>query len=104
MGSLGPWPQRSHDHGGWWGGGGRGGVKHLETGGVCQGAGCTRGPGHRLVPHHPVAYAVDPITSLAGTVLLCERTHQDIHEGGRTILLKDGRYLGPDGWATGPSG
>jgi hypothetical protein len=79
-------------------------VKHLETGGVCQGAGCTRGSGHRLVPHHPVAYAVDPITSLADTVLLCERTHQDTHEGGRTILLKDGRYLGPDGWATGPSG
>ena len=32
-------------------------AKRLETGGCCQIAGCTRGPGHRLVPHHPTPYA-----------------------------------------------
>jgi hypothetical protein len=73
-------------------------AKHLETGGHCQGAGCTRGPGHRLVPHHPTPYSVDPKTSLSDSVLLCEQTHQDIHVGGKSIRLKDGRYLGPDGW------
>ena len=77
-------------------------AKQIETGGQCQGAGCTRGPGHRLVPHHPVPYSVDPRTSLADSVLLCDATHQDIHVGGRTIRLKDGRYLGPDGWVDGP--
>ena len=78
-------------------------AKLLETGGQCQGAGCTRGPGHRLVPHHPTPYSVNPVTSLSDTVLLCEGTHQDIHVGGRTIRLKDGRFLGPDGWADGPA-
>ena len=77
-------------------------AKHVETGGQCQGAGCTRGPGHRLVPHHPVPYSVDPTTSLSDSVLLCDATHQDIHVGGRTIRLKDGRHLGPHGWVDGP--
>jgi hypothetical protein len=77
-------------------------AKHVETGGQCQGAGCTRGPGHRLVPHHPEPYSISPVTSLRDSVLLCEQTHQDIHVGGKTIRLKDGRYLGPTGWVDGP--
>ncbi len=79
-------------------------AKHVETGGMCQGAGCARGPGHRLVPHHPVPYARCGTTSLADTVLVCEQTHHDIHQGHKTIKLKDGRYLGPDGWVSGPRG
>jgi hypothetical protein len=77
-------------------------AKHVETGGRCQGAGCTRGPGHRLIPHHPVPYSVNPKTSLSDSVLLCEQSHHDIHVGGKTIRLKDGRHLSPQGWVDGP--
>ena len=75
-------------------------AKRLETGGRCQAAGCRRGPGDRLVPHHGDPWAVCGTTSLSDTVLLCEQTHHDLHSGGRTILLKDGRRLGPSGWVT----
>ncbi|MBW3640617.1 MAG: 13E12 repeat family protein, partial [Actinobacteria bacterium] len=76
---------------------------HLQTGGCCQGAGCTRGPGCRLIPHHGNPWARCHTTSLADTVLLCEQTHHQLHTG-HTIRLKDGRWLGPDGWVPGPSG
>jgi hypothetical protein len=78
-------------------------AKHLETGGRCQGAGCCRGPGCRLVPHHADPWARCHTTSLADTVLLCEQTHHHLHTG-HTIGLKDGRWLGPDGWVPGPNG
>lgn len=71
-----------------------------QTGGVCQGAGCTRSgrdPGTVVHPHHADPWAKVRRTSLADTVLLCDRTHQDLHEG-KTVRLKDGRRLGPDGW------
>lgn len=76
-------------------------IKHLETGGVCQAAGCTRGTatGHPLIPHHPDPYAVSGATSLDDSVLLCEASHGDLHEGGRNVRLKDGRVLTPTGWA-----
>ena len=75
-------------------------VKRLETGGACEVAGCARGPGCRLVPHHPTPYAECGTTSLSDTVLLCERNHRDLHVGGHVLRLKDGRRLGPDGWLT----
>ncbi len=77
--------------------------KHLETGGHCQGAGCTRGPGHRLIPHHVTPYAHCRTTSLSDTVLLCDQTHHDVHSGHTTIRLKDGRQLNEHGWVTGPT-
>ena len=75
-------------------------IKDIETGGVCQGAGCHRGhaTGHRLIPHHPTPYAVNPVTSLDDAVYFCAVTHHDVHEGGKTIRLKDGRRLNADGW------
>jgi hypothetical protein len=75
-------------------------IKQLETGGICQAAGCNKGlhTGHRLVPHHPTPYSVDPVTSLQDTVLLCDVSHADVHDGGKTIRLKDGRLIGPHGW------
>jgi hypothetical protein len=75
-------------------------IKQLETGGICQGAGCTRGPhsGHPLIPHHANPYALCGTTSLDDTVLFCAVTHHDLHEGGKTIRLKDGRLLSPTGW------
>ncbi len=74
-------------------------IKRIETGGRCQGAGCRRGPGDRLVPHHVDPWSDVGTTSLGDTVLLCEQTHHDLHSG-KTILLKDGRRLGPHGWVT----
>lgn len=72
-------------------------AKHVEAGGQCQGAGCHRGPGAPLVPHHATPWAATGTTSLADTVLLCAQTHQQLHSG-KTVRLKDGRLLGPDGW------
>lgn len=71
-----------------------------QTGGLCQGAGCTRSArsaGALVHPHHGNPWARARSTPLADSVLLCDRTHQDLHEG-KTIRLKDGRRLGPDGW------
>jgi hypothetical protein len=78
-------------------------AKRLETGGRCQGAGCTRGPGENLTPHHATPGAVCGTTSLADTVWLCDQTHHDIHTGEKTIRLKDGRYLNEHGWTDGPA-
>ncbi len=72
-------------------------IKHLETGGHCQGAGCCRGPGHPLIPHHVDAWARCGSTSLQTTVLLCESDHAALHRG-ETIRLTDGRSVNGDGW------
>jgi hypothetical protein len=72
-------------------------IKHLEAGGHCQGAGCCRGPGHRLIPHHVDAWSRHGTTALRATVLFCESDHGALHRG-RTLLLKDGRRLDENGW------
>ena len=74
-------------------------AKLIETGHTCQAAGCHPPPGTPLVPHHPEAFARSRTTSFFDTVMLCDRSHHDLHTGGKTLLLKDGRLLGPDGWA-----
>ena len=83
-------------------------VKKLETGNRCQLAGCRCGPGglgsSRLVPHHPDAYARSRTTSLRDTVWMCERCHHDLHSGGKTLRLRDGRWLDEAGWTNGPAG
>jgi hypothetical protein len=73
-------------------------AKLMETGEVCQAAGCHPPPGTPLVPHHPDAYARSGTTSFYDTVMFCDRSHDDIHVGGKTLRLKDGRLLGPNGW------
>jgi len=73
-------------------------AKLMETGGVCQAAGCHPPPGTPLIPHHPEAYARSKTTSFYDTVMLCDRSHDDLHVGGKTLLLKDGRMLDADGW------
>lgn len=73
---------------------------HTQTGGVCQGAGCTRStavPGAVLHPHHASPWASTGTTSLEDTVLACDGCHAHVHAGG-VLRLKDGRRLGPDGW------
>ncbi len=79
-------------------------AKLIETGGRCQAAGCSRGPGSRLTPHHATPWAACGTTSLADSVTVCEQTHHDLHSGGNIIRLRDGRWLGPLGWARGPGG
>ena len=56
-------------------------AKRVETGSSCQGAGCSRGPGHRLIPHHADPWTACGTTSLSDTVLLCEQTHHQLHHG-----------------------
>ena len=78
-------------------------AKHTETGGQCQAAGCrrsTRDPGTRMHFHHATPWASSRTTSLHDTVLLCDVTHRDLHEGHQRVRLKNGRVLGPDGWTT----
>ncbi len=82
-------------------------AKHLETGGRCQGAGCHRGPGCRLIAHHADPWAQSHTTSLADTVLLCEQTHHHLHAGhthpAQRRPLARTRRLGPrTQWITGP--
>lgn len=73
-------------------------AKLMETGGRCQAASCNAPPGTPLIPHHPDPYARSKTTSFYDTVMLCDRSHDDLHIGGRTIRLRDGRLLGPNGW------
>ncbi len=72
-------------------------IKHVETGGQCQGAGCTRGPGCRLIPHHPDAWCRTGTTSLGDAVLFCDHDHDALHRGV-TLTLKDGRRINEHGW------
>ncbi|MCA1712141.1 MAG: 13E12 repeat family protein [Actinobacteria bacterium] len=75
-------------------------AKLMETGEVCQAAGCHPPPGTPLVPHHPDAFARSRTTSFYDAVMLCDRSHDDLHVGGKTLRLKDGRLLGPTGWVS----
>ncbi|MBC7373929.1 MAG: DUF222 domain-containing protein [Frankiales bacterium] len=72
-------------------------AKHAETGGHCQAAGCSCGPGRRLIPHHADPWWNSHTTSLHDTVLFCERDHALLHQG-RMLRLKDGRQLNEHGW------
>ena len=79
-------------------------AKHVECGGRCAGAGCPAPPGTPLVPHHPDPWHRTGTTSATDAVMVCEHTHHDIHEGARTIRLRDGRWLSPTGYVDGPYG
>ena len=76
---------------------------HVQWGGRCAGAGCTSPPGTPLVPHHADPWHRTGTTAFSDAVPFCDTTHHDLHEGGKTIRLRDGRRLGPDGWV-GPPG
>ena len=77
----------------------------IETGGRCAGQGCC--PDHpdplqTLIPHHAVMFSKTGRTSLDESLPFCERSHQDLHEGKKTLLLRDGRYLNENGFTTPP--
>ena len=77
---------------------------HVQWGGRCAGAGCPSPSGTPLVPHHADPWHQTGTTSYTDSVPLCDTTHHDLHTGGRTIRLRDGRRLGPDGWVDPPDG
>ncbi|MCW2542486.1 MAG: hypothetical protein JWM40_38 [Frankiales bacterium] len=72
----------------------------IETGGRCAGIDCCSDqpdPLKRLTPHHGQAFSTCRTTSLDDSFASCDGLHHDVHEGKRTILLRDGRYLNEDG-------
>lgn len=73
-------------------------AKLIETGGRCEASGCWHPPEAPLIPHHAHAWARTHTTSVSDTVLLGESCHDALHVGGKTLRLKDGRLLGPEGW------
>jgi hypothetical protein len=77
---------------------------YLETGGQCAALDCTSthpDPLLEVVPHHAKRWADCGRTTLDETVLLCKHDHRDLHEG-KTILLRDGRYLTEQGVSDHP--
>lgn len=76
-------------------------IVHLQWGHTCARHACTRGPatGDPLTPHHGNPFALCGTTSISDTVPLCDQDHHYLHDDRRVLKLKDGRWLGPDGWA-----
>ncbi len=74
-------------------------IKQIETGGICEAAGCSRGDptGHPLIPHHVEPWAKCGTTSLTDTAMFCDISHADLHHG-KTIRLKNGRSINENGW------
>ena len=78
----------------------------IETGARCAGIGCCPDKPDPLVvlrPHHARRYADDGSTSLDETLPVCDTLHHDLHEGGKTVRLRDGRYLNEQGFTPTPS-
>lgn len=78
----------------------------VEGGDRCAGDGCCAGQPDPLVqvrPHHVRGYAEDQVTSLDETLPVCDVLHRDLHEGHRTVRLRDGRYLNEQGFTGEPS-
>jgi hypothetical protein len=78
---------------------------YLQHGGTCAGLGCCspHDPLVQLVPHHVLGYAKYGGTSLAHTVLVCDRLHHDLHHG-KTVPLRNGHWLNEHGWTQPPAG
>jgi hypothetical protein len=78
----------------------------LEGGDRCAGDGCCTGQPDLLTPlrpHHVLGWAEDQITSLDQTLPVCDTLHRDLHEGHKTVRLRNGRYLDEHGYRTLPS-
>ena len=78
----------------------------IETGARCVGIGCcpdTPDPLVVLRPHHARRYADHGSTSLDETLPVCDTLHHDLHEGHKTVRLRDGRYLNEQGFTPTPS-
>jgi hypothetical protein len=77
----------------------------VEGGDRCAGDGCCSGQPDLLTPirpHHVLGYAEDQVTCLDETLPVCEVLHRDLHEGHRTVRLRDGRYVNEHGFTDAP--
>ena len=74
----------------------------VQGGHRCAGSGCCPGrtddPLVSLEPHHVNAYSSCGTTNLRESIWACPTLHHDLHHG-RTVLLRNGRYLNDKGWA-----
>ena len=52
----------------------------------------------RTVPHHVEPWWRSGCTRLCDLVPLCASCHHDLHEGHRTLRLRDGRLIDDHGW------
>ncbi|GAC1445232.1 MAG: hypothetical protein NVS3B26_11440 [Mycobacteriales bacterium] len=66
--------------------------------GGCAVDGCNQ-PFSRTSPHHVIPWWLSGRTCLADLVPACQHHHHDIHDGQRTLRLRDGRRITPTGWA-----
>lgn len=71
---------------------------HAQWGMYCAEDGC---PDTRTIPHHAEPWWKTRQTRLADLVPLCHNSHHALHDGRRTLRLRDGRYINENGW-TGP--
>ncbi len=53
------------------------------------------------VPHHVPPWWKTGRTKLGDLVPLCKGNHHDVHDGHRTLLLRDGRRIDENGWVEG---
>ncbi len=67
-----------------------------QWGPTCAVQGCSN---TRTVPHHVVPWWLAKQTVLKDLAPLCEHCHHDLHEGRRTLRLRDGRWIDERGWA-----
>jgi len=61
----------------------------------CAVAGCTS---TRTVPHHVEPYWWTRLTRYRDMIPICEHCHHDVHDGHRTLRLRDGRLINELGW------
>ena len=75
----------------------------VQQGGVCSGLRCCspHDPLTSLVPHHVRSWAKFGKTSIEETIWACDRLHDAIHRG-KTVPLRNGRWLNQYGWAEEP--
>ena len=70
-----------------------------KWGPCCAVRGC---PSTATVPHHVRPWWLSHRTDLVDLVPLCEHCHRDLHEGHRTLRLRDRRWIDEHGWTQPP--
>jgi hypothetical protein len=55
------------------------------------------------VPHHVRPWWLSGETRLEDLIPVCKGNHHDIHEGHRTLVLRDGRRIDEFGWVSPPA-
>jgi hypothetical protein len=64
---------------------------------TCAVDGCSH---TRTVPHHVIPWWLSRRTRLPDLIPLCTSCHHDLHEGHRTLRLRDTRHVDDRGWTT----